>query len=84
MKSQSRKKRLDKEAKNLESVQGQRNTDSDLMNLFSAFLPSYRYRRPSKYVDDGWGNRILRPEVREDHTVPPCAVPQDPDEGESE
>lgn len=70
MKSRSRKKRVEREEVRLNEVRAARNDDANLMNLFSAFLPSYRYRKPSKYVDDGYGGRILRPEVKENHTVP--------------
>lgn len=59
MKSHRRKKFLEIEGRKREEARQAREDNSHLMALYLAFLPSYNKRTP-KWVDDKYGNRILR------------------------
>lgn len=64
MKSQTRKKRLAREAAKYEAVQQSRQDNPNIMRLFSAFLPGYMKRGLPKYVTDKYGNRVLAAEFK--------------------
>lgn len=59
MKSQQHKRQLEIESRKLEEARQAREDNPHLMALYLAFLPSYN-RDTSKWVDDKYGNRILR------------------------
>lgn len=64
MKSQQHKRQLEIEGRKREEVRQARENNPHLMALYLAFLPSYN-RHMSRWVDDKYGNRILRSSVVE-------------------
>lgn len=61
MKSQQLKKLHQRDEATRKAAEAARSSNRALLNLYEAFIPAtHIVSRPSKFINDKWGNRVLR------------------------